>query len=74
LLLLDETEFYKHLEDADIDEKRMAYNVGVGSIFSKAGAIGDLSKFFLRGKVVIYLFFSNWKLRKQPFFNKMFKI
>jgi len=36
-LLLDETEFYKHLEDADVDEKHRVYNVGVRSIFSRGG-------------------------------------
>jgi len=39
-LLLDETEFYKHLEDADIDEKHRVYNMGVGSIFSREGTRG----------------------------------
>jgi len=57
LLLLNETEFYKNLEDAVIDEKYMVYNMGVKKSFSK-GSLVDFSKIFLGGKMVIaYLVF-----------------
>jgi len=62
------------LEDAVIDEKHMVYYIGVGRTFS-SGPLGpgDFSKIFLRGTMVIFSF-THWKLRKEPFFAKIFKI
>jgi len=52
------------LEDAVIDEKHMVYYVGVGRSFSSGPlGLGDFSKIFLRGTMVIFGF-NHWKLRK----------
>jgi len=48
--------------------------MGVGRIFTE-GKLGDFSKIFLGGDQKWQnLFFSHSKLRKQPFFAKIFKI
>jgi len=52
------------LEDAVIDEKHMVYYMGVGRTFSSCPLdLGDFSKIFLRGTMVIFGS-THWKLRK----------
>ena len=49
--------------------------MGVGRIFSRGEALSEFSKMLLEGgQKWWYLFFSYWKLRKQPFFAEIFKI
>jgi len=62
------------LEDVVIDEKHLVYYMGVGRSFSSGPlGLGNFSKIYLRGTMVIFGF-THWKLRKEPFFAKIFKI
>ena len=48
--------------------------IGEGRTFSSGPlGLGDFSKIFLRRTMVIFAF-THWKLRKEPFFAKIFKI